>query len=83
MGDLRSAFKNPLKDSFGETIVTVIIKEKAVFVYTGKQWLNLAQAQSITLSEERAIITWVGGKFQGFSREESQQIIKALEELRK
>lgn len=64
--------------------MTVIIKEKAVLVYTGKTWVNLAQSQTITQTgDDRIVIAWASGKIQGFDRAESQQILKALEEMTK
>lgn len=63
--------------------MTVIVKEKAVFVKLKKQWLNLAQARTIALSGDKVVICWNSGQYQGFDREESQEIINTLEALRK
>ncbi|MFB2877263.1 hypothetical protein [Floridanema aerugineum] len=61
--------------------MTLIIKEKAVFCFTGKQWLNLAQARSITPNGDRVTICWQDGKLQGFNSIESKEILECLQEL--
>jgi hypothetical protein len=60
--------------------MTIIVKEKAVFVNIGNHWLNLAHAQSISISENnKVVILWANGKLQGYGPQESQKIIECLE----
>lgn len=60
--------------------MTLIIKEKALFVNIGNHWLNLAQARAISFNEERAMIQWADGKLQGFNLTDAQKILQCLEE---
>ncbi len=61
--------------------MTLIIKEKAIFCYTGKQWINLAQSRTISPNGDRVSILWEDGKIQGFDPVESKAILKVLKEI--
>lgn len=61
--------------------MTLIIKEKALFVNVGNHWLNLAHAQSINQNGDRVYILWAtDGRMQGFNPAESEKILQCLEE---
>lgn len=63
--------------------MTIIIKEKALFVNIGGIWLNLAHAQSINQCGDRVYILWGGngkGVMEWFTPEQSQKILECLQE---